>query len=1125
MKILAVRGENIASLQNRFEIDFTREPLASAGLFAISGPTGAGKSTLLDAVCLALYHTTPRLESAPSNQVKVPDIKNDLIGVSDARNLLRRGAGAGFVEVDFEGAERHHYRARWSVNRARNSPDGALQNPKTSIFNLTQNRLLADTKSSEVLVHVGKAVGLTFAEFTRSVLLAQNEFTSFLKANDNERAAILEKLTGNEIFSKIGMKVFQIHSTKQNEVNQLRLMTQSEQVLDDSAREILDKQVAVDAEWVASLSQLGHEIQQLLALSHEKVEKQKGVSLQTAKIQDAEHLLEGMRSTLEQKGVEIERAQQVLAQAQPIVAEAQGKEGQLAALVPQLTSLKESVRAAEARSQELRNGLAELEKQRVHAQKNKGELEAWRARHEHLRPWANNWAAHEATLRRAGNLNGAAAGLAASLKTEELTFSKISQQATQLGVEIAALSDLQSRQSAQIASIAAQLPEGGDLTHLGQRTGEFEARRQKLARFLSVAESLRTNLERQTSSDREKIRKQKIAEEFKESLVALDAQIALLNEQLQSALKNKEHQELRVAGNLSLLRAQLVDGEACPLCGATEHPLALHTASQALDAFVEDARKRCRELETQINSKRRESHNAALELTKAQTEVHNSENLLNELQRAASELIGVAQNEGFAWPWNEADIARVIKEKAELEPQLAAARDAVALAQRQLQELQKLQREYSNSERQLNEKRSELGRLAAQKAALNERLSSLKLQHEQAHTELSEILAEMAEVGNIVAWQKNPNAFFEQLQHDVEAWQLKGEQFITEEHHLQSLEPQITAQSQLSIAAESAYTLHLESHKSLQNKIDNLRSEVHVVLGGITIEQFQERLNQQLERAQAAQRTAEQAYRQQQMTVASLQGGLQKASQNLRELEKAYLEQRQYTEIEAQRFDLPATDLADAPLLAAVREKMEQIKQREVHGRAQLASDTSARHRLSELAQKISLLEVDLLHWESLSKMIGSANGDKFRREAHRLTLEVLFAHANHHLQAIARRYQFRVPAQGQGILVEDLHFGGELRSVYSLSGGESFLLSLALAMGLASLSSEQIPVESLFIDEGFGSLDPETLKVALDALDALQSQGRKVGVISHVGDMAERIGVQIKVQQIAPGLSRIVLP
>jgi exonuclease SbcC len=190
-----------------------------------------------------------------------------------------------------------------------------------------------------------------------------------------------------------------------------------------------------------------------------------------------------------------------------------------------------------------------------------------------------------------------------------------------------------------------------------------------------------------------------------------------------------------------------------------------------------------------------------------------------------------------------------------------------------------------------------------------------------------------------------------------------------------------------------------------------------------------------------------------------------------------------------------------------------------------MSADASARKRRADLLRKISGVESELLQWERLSKMIGSANGDKFRREAHRLTLEVLFAHANHHLTSIARRYQFRIPPQGQGILVEDLHFGGELRSVYSLSGGESFLLSLALAMGLASLSSEQIPVESLFIDEGFGSLDAETLKVALDALDALQSQGRKVGVISHVGDMAERIGVQIKVQQVSPGLSRVVLP
>jgi exonuclease SbcC len=107
-------------------------------------------------------------------------------------------------------------------------------------------------------------------------------------------------------------------------------------------------------------------------------------------------------------------------------------------------------------------------------------------------------------------------------------------------------------------------------------------------------------------------------------------------------------------------------------------------------------------------------------------------------------------------------------------------------------------------------------------------------------------------------------------------------------------------------------------------------------------------------------------------------------------------------------------------------------------------------------------------------------------------------------------------------LMVRDQDMGGEVRPVNSLSGGESFLVSLALALGLASLSSNRVRVESLFIDEGFGSLDSDTLGVAMEALDALQAQGRKVGVISHVHEMTERIAAKIIVRPAGGGASSV---
>ena len=193
MKILAIRLKNLASLAGPFEIDFTAEPLASAGLFAITGPTGAGKSTLLDALCLALFGAVPRL--GDTGQAKMPDADSD-ISIGDPRTLLRRGTGGGYAEVDFVGVSGRRYRARWEANRARDKASGKLQNSRQSLIDLDSDQLLASQKT-EYKTQLELALGLNFEQFTRAVLLAQSEFSAFLKANDNERSELLEKLTSN----------------------------------------------------------------------------------------------------------------------------------------------------------------------------------------------------------------------------------------------------------------------------------------------------------------------------------------------------------------------------------------------------------------------------------------------------------------------------------------------------------------------------------------------------------------------------------------------------------------------------------------------------------------------------------------------------------------------------------------------------------------------------------------------------------------------------------------------------------------------------------------------------------------------------------------------------------------
>lgn len=205
MKILAIRLKNLASLAGPFEIDFTAEPLASAGLFAITGPTGAGKSTLLDALCLALFGAVPRLNNT-GRDAKVPDADGE-IATGDPRTLLRRGTGEGYAEVDFVGVDGRRYRARWEANRAREKAGGKLQASRQSLRDIDQDQLLASQKG-EYKTQLEAALGLNFEQFTRAVLLAQSEFSAFLKADDNDRSELLEKLTDTALYTRLGRRAF-----------------------------------------------------------------------------------------------------------------------------------------------------------------------------------------------------------------------------------------------------------------------------------------------------------------------------------------------------------------------------------------------------------------------------------------------------------------------------------------------------------------------------------------------------------------------------------------------------------------------------------------------------------------------------------------------------------------------------------------------------------------------------------------------------------------------------------------------------------------------------------------------------------------------------------------------------
>jgi exonuclease SbcC len=227
MRLLSIAGEGLASLAAPFRIDLRAEPLVSAGLFAITGPTGGGKSTILDTMCLALYGTFPRIE-AEATTAHFLDPSGSELRANDPRTILSRGAGIGWAEVHFIGIDGAHYRARWTVRRAREQSTTRLQNSEHTFSIVREDgseELLTRTRS-EAETRIEWATGLTFDQFCRTVLLAQNRFAAFLDARDSERAALLDRLTNTSIYRLVSQKAHERRNQAQQMVELLETRRQ-----------------------------------------------------------------------------------------------------------------------------------------------------------------------------------------------------------------------------------------------------------------------------------------------------------------------------------------------------------------------------------------------------------------------------------------------------------------------------------------------------------------------------------------------------------------------------------------------------------------------------------------------------------------------------------------------------------------------------------------------------------------------------------------------------------------------------------------------------------------------------------------------------------------------------------
>ena len=949
MKILAIRLKNLTSIEGTVEVDFTAEPLCSAGIFAISGPTGAGKSTLLDALCLALYDKAPRF-AASVESVNLADVGDNRINQSDVRNLLRRGTSDGYAEVDFLGVDGHRYRSCWSVRRTRNKVSGSLQPQMMEVKELDTGKEFQGTKK-ELLAQLVELIGLTYEQFTRTVLLAQNDFATFLKSKGAAKAELLEKLTGTGVYSFISQEVFARNKAAQEEValihnkmSVIELIPEEEQLALQKEKELLAEKRSEGIKLLAEQNAQLNVVRSLKTQEELRTKKQKEEQGEQARLKTALDILGSQEEGLVRFKAQWEAIQPDLKRARQLDVQIQSQQEGYIQSQQLLQAARKQVQEQDKRKRMVEEQL-------------------------HL---------SYQTLRRLLNV----AGTEDSLLLE------------------------------QVEETLRQ--EEGNLS-AGIETNEKRLERLNAFGYPSLAEE-------QVKLQKELARQQNIRQ-LTEALKKAMSEIEHLEKEaadcskelserevaLKTVQRLYENARMAVGKDVKALRRQLEEGEACPVCGSTSHPY--HREQEVVDTLF-------RNMEQEYNA-----------ATAVYQQVNNRSIALQRDLAHQKMIAGQVREQLSAFQKESTDTGN--------EEQI----------QQRLGELAKLILEYRNLYAEWQRGDEEIKKLRSHYEALRENVSRCRL-----------------------AMQK------------------------------------VSAANEQSVLLQNAAIAEQKRFEVIEKALDTLRRERSGLLKGKSADEAEAavarregELNLALEKARKEVETAQNG-------LSGLQGELKQIASSIEELQ-----------VRQKQIEYPEQ------LPEAIKKQQEENLNTERSLsiiEARLLQQAKNKAAVEQIAKELSEKQSVADRWAKLNKLIGSADGAKFKVIAQSYTLNLLLLHANKHLSYLSKRYKLQQVPGTLALQVVDCDMCDEIRTVYSLSGGESFLISLALALGLSSLSSNNLNVESLFIDEGFGSLDAESLRTAMEALEQLQMQGRKIGVISHVQEMSERISVQVQVHKKVNGKS-----
>lgn len=1121
MKFLQLEILNLASLdkQGGEVINFEEGALGESTIFSIVGPTGSGKSTLLDAICLALYNRAPRYPRKKGDKNQNIEIfgaadasESNRLAPTDSRNILTRGKKEGYSKLTFLANNGSIYRAEWHVRFQR----VRYENAKTALYKITRNgeEITEETADWNELPNI---IGLDYDQFLRTVLIAQGSFANFLTAKENERYELLEKLIGcEETYTNIATEIKKakdqatdaynqmaasVEAVKQNLLNDEELAQLKEEIARlEKAEKELDNQlqaISKDLQWFEENDkqikqiaiyqtdmkqaaeaikamqaqilrlQLHDEVQPAVNLLQEVERQTQSIHEQEENIQKAEGNIKSQESaisesekTLASLKEAVSKAQEQLEKALPVIAEARALKTKMEAAMPNLKEKKEALELAQKENQ---TALKDVEE-------NARNIQKWEAETEK-------------------------ANLAFKATQEEIAKQKlVLHEATQA--------------AEQAWETEKNKTAGQNIEELQSHKSAAEKKLQDVQQAIKVVAHLDTaTTEKQKNEERILVLGKRNAE--------IDAALGKLTIEAltQETLTLRNAYTLMVSEKWEIHRANLTEGKPCPLCGSTTHPY--HTDNRQFEEATTELSQLLKVKENLLKQQQKEEKDLSGERKQNDGEVQT-------LQKQQEKLSGEIATYEEDWKALIAQYPKIPKAEAELKSLLPIYENKAKDASSKLSLFNKIQKEIERLT-QLKDK------AVKDEVAYESKASTIQNKAQENTSTCATKLAEQkALTTNLISQQKSKEeAYVKALQtwnsakKEMEEWQEKYKQILNGEEPDAAEQRLTAAKDEATKAAdtqnENINKLKAElanskgSHQTMLSQ--NKTMKENLLAKEKELDLWIEEYNKQLEEKSIEPPFIDRNTIREMLHSAEDWNAIRREKD---EKEKAVASTtalyQSAEKVHQQHLEHQPAQTRDA-LLAIQQEYQERSQRNElIAAKARMQNHQEAVKQLGDKAEALNLVTQEKDDWTAITDAIG-ADGKTLRKIAQCYTLSFLIAHANQEIRKFNSRYELQQVKHSLGIRVIDHDRADDIRDTTSLSGGETFIVSLGLALGLSALSSRNISFENLFIDEGFGTLDPDTLATVIDSLAMLQSsQGKKVGVISHTDTMSERITTQIRI-------------